>query len=127
MNNCEYIENHIKPSDALEQLFTSAAELVRAAICAKKTGNIDDKARERMRDAIAEINVAATVVCDKLSLGYESISDKEVEIFARWAKQLKEEKKKMICGLSFAARAVLFCIGIVGGIIVLMIRMRGDK
>lgn len=27
MNNCEYIEHHIKPSDALEQIVTSASEL----------------------------------------------------------------------------------------------------
>lgn len=94
MNNCEYIENHIKPSDALEQLFTSASMLaLLASHCSKKTSNIDDKERNWMRDAIAEINVAATVACDMLSLGYESISDKEVEIFARWAKQLKVEKK----------------------------------
>ena len=94
MNNCEYIEHHIKPSDALEQLFKSSAELaIFASHCAKEPSNVNDKVRNWMRDAIAEINVAATVVCDMLALGYESISDKEVEIFARWAKQLKGKEK----------------------------------
>ena len=96
MNNCEFIESRVTPSAALCQLAEEAAELAQAALKIVRTldGNNPtpytyDEAVDELCEEIADVNVCATVVMDKLKIGYEGVSDLEVEKFDRWAKRLK--------------------------------------
>lgn len=97
MNDLEYIRQRLAPSVALCQLAEEASELSQAALkLVRATGNGNptpvsyDAAVDALYEEYADVNVAVTVVLDRLGLGYDRLDDLEAGKIRRWAMRLRE-------------------------------------